>query len=100
MAKGDIAKANIEQKIKEVFGASYIATIDKKIYLNVDDGGAPVQIALSLTCPKNPVGTPTFQGGTNFAAMPTNGVELGRTTAEITDEEINNIKSLMASLGL
>ena len=89
MAKGNIAKQNIENKIKEVFGADYIGIFDKKLYLWADDGGERVQVALTMTCPKVfvgddiPVETPDeFQ------------------PAEITQQEQDNLKMLIERLGL
>ena len=40
-------------KLKEAFGENYIAEVDKKHYVWADDAGERVQIAISLTCPKN-----------------------------------------------
>ena len=56
MAKGQIAKENVEKKIATAFGEDYIGNFDKKLYVWANDGGERVQIALSLTCPKTPVG--------------------------------------------
>lgn len=56
MARGNIAKKEVEDKIKTTFGSDYILTDGSKIYLWANDGGERVQIALSMTCPKNLVG--------------------------------------------
>lgn len=89
MAKGNIAKQNIENKIKEVFGADYIGIFDKKLYLWADDGGERVQVALTMTCPKVfvRVDTPTE---TPDEFQP----------AEITQQEQDNLKMLIERLGL
>ena len=52
MAKGQIAKNYIGNKIVEIFQENFIKVEDKKIYLWADDGGERVQVAISLTCPK------------------------------------------------
>ena len=57
MAKGANAKVVVENKIKEAFGNDFIGIADKKIYVWADDGGEKVQVAISMTCPKTPVGT-------------------------------------------
>ena len=89
MAKGNIAKQNIENKIKEVFGADYIGIFDKKLYLWADDGGERVQVALTMTCPKVFVGVDT-PAETPDEFQP----------AEITQQEQDNLKMLIEKLGL
>lgn len=89
MAKGNIAKQNIENKIKEVFGADYIGIFDKKLYLWADDGGERVQVALTMTCPKVFVGVDTpIEIPDEFQP------------AEITQQEQDNLKMLIERLGL
>lgn len=87
--KGTIAKQNIENKIKEVFGADYIGIFDKKLYLWSDDGGERVQVALTMTCPKVFVGADT----------PTETPDEFQP-AEITQQEQDNLKMLIERLGL
>ena len=54
MAKGQNAKNLIGNKIVEIFKKDFIKVEDKKIYLWADDGDVErVQIAISLTCPKD-----------------------------------------------
>ena len=87
--KGTIAKQNIENKIKEVFGADYIGIFDKKLYLWSDDGGERVQVALTMTCPKVFVGVDTpIETPDEFQP------------AEITQQEQDNLKMLIERLGL
>lgn len=38
MAKGSIAKTEVIQKIKEIFGKDYITTEGSKVYVWADDG--------------------------------------------------------------
>lgn len=95
-ARGSIAKTNVEKKIQEAFGTDYVGTYDKKLYVNVDDGGERVQIAISLTCPKNPVGAAPL-ADYDFEAM---SVEPEKPQVEITEDEKQNIADLMARLGL
>lgn len=56
MAKGAIAKESVIKKITEAFGADYLGEVDKKYYVQAEENGEMVQVALSLTCPKNPIG--------------------------------------------
>lgn len=55
MAKGQQAKNYIGNTIIETFKKDFIKVEDKKIYLWADDGDERVQIAISLTCPKDQV---------------------------------------------
>ena len=103
MAKGTVAKQNVVAKLKEVFGENYIGENANKHYVYADDGGEKVQIAISLTCPKNPIGTvdmsSAFGDGLDFEAEPVL-VQTKFEPAEITPEETKNLADLMASLGL
>lgn len=108
-SKGTIAKATVEKKIAEAFGADFLGISDKKIYLNVSDGGAEkIQVALSMTCPKTPVdfgvsATPV----TTLSEKEINEIppweDIPTFTpkkAEITQEERENVYKLMEKLGL
>lgn len=106
MAKGQIAKDLVEKKIIAAFGADYVGTCDKKIYVTAMEGGEKVQIAISLTCPKVPIVVDnTVQiGDYNFedptpATVTTNATGTF-TPAEISDEERETVAALMARLGL
>lgn len=97
-AKGTIAKEKVAEKLKEAFGADYVGEYDKKHYLWVDDGGQKVQIAVSMTCPKNIVGEVQTGGDLNFESVPTLGVS-GYEPAAFTKEEEEDIQNLMKKLG-
>ena len=107
MAKGAIAKQQVINKLKTAFGADFIGEYDKKIYVWANDGGEQVQIAISLTCPKNPIeiaaNVDTDGGDWDFSDnAPTNTkvAVANAGPAEITEEEKSNIADLMAKLGL
>lgn len=103
MAKGAVGKINVTNVIKKAFGSDYIGEFDKKLYVWADDGGERVQIAISMTCPKIPVGavpaTPIGEEGFNFEEEPTIAPTQFEP-AEITQEEIDNVTELMKRLGL
>ena len=72
-----------------------------------NDGGEQVQIAISLTCPKNPIQVDASisldDGDLDFTddTPKTSKVAVSAAPpAEITDEEKKNIAELMAKLGL
>lgn len=91
-ARGTIAKGYVENKIIDTFGADFMGVLDKKIYVNVDDGGEMVPIAITLTCPKaSPFESANIVGGAYGGAS---------ASADISEEEIKNIHNLMASLDL
>ena len=106
MAKGAIAKTNVTKKIQEAFGADFVGEFDKKVYVWADDGGEKVQIAIAMTCPKNPVGvinpaSMDFGGDLDFEKMGESAVAPAKfEPAEITEEEKQNVADLMARLGL
>ena len=106
MAKGQIAKDLVEKKIQAAFGADYVGTFDKKIYVTALENGEKVQIAISLTCPKVPVVVDnTVQIGDFNFEDPTPAVVTTNATgtfipAEISDEERKNVADLMKRLGL
>ena len=107
MAKGAIAKENVTKILAEAFGSNFIGEYDKKIYVYANDGGEMVQIAISLTCPKNPIQVDTTvttsTGDWDFSDNPkvnTKVAVANAEPAEITEEEKTNIANLMAKLGL
>ena len=109
MARGSIAKTNVENIIAKAFGDDFIGIVDKKLYVWANDGGEKVQIAMALTCPKVFVGEEAGagtspSGSLDFSSMSVNAAVAEASTAkpqtEITDEERANIASLMERLGL
>ena len=103
MAKGSDAKLRVVEKIKAAYGTDYIGESGNKHYVWEKEGGERIQIAISLTCPKNPIGTvdmsSAFSDGMDFEATPI----VAQTTfvpAEITQEEQDNLEELMRKLGL
>ena len=104
MAKGAFAKENIKKQLAECFGDDYIGEIDKKIYIWQNDGNERVQIAMALTCPKNPVDVPDKNPvqkteDWDFSEdVVTNAAPITRAT--ITDEEKQRVADLMKNLGL
>ena len=106
MAKGAEAKLNVMKKLQEAFGPDYVGEFDKKVYVQAQEGGEKIQIAIAMTCPKNPVGvinpvSMDFGGDLDFEKMGESAVAPAKfEPAEITDEEKQNVADLMARLGL
>lgn len=103
MAKGSIAKQEVVNKIKQVFGNDYVGESNSKHFVWANDGGERVQIAISLTCPKNPLEivatTVAFGDGIDFEAEPVMA-QAKFEPAEISQEEVDNIQAIMQRLGL
>lgn len=107
MARGANAKIQVENIIKEAFGANFAGVADKKLYVWADDGGEKVQIAITLTCPKANVDFGDNAGGF-IEAGPATGVVgsyVGKRVTiepivEMTPEEEANIQTLLEKLGL
>ena len=55
MARGAQAKNKVEQIISSAFKDNFLGIYDKKLYVQAEENGEMVQIAISLTCPKTPV---------------------------------------------
>lgn len=105
-AKGTEAKANVVKKLQEAFGPDFVGEFDKKVYVWAQENGEKIQIAIAMTCPKNPVGvinpaSMDFGGDLDFENMGAAAVAPAKfEPAEITDEEKQNVADLMARLGL
>lgn len=107
MPRGNNAKEWVANKLIEAFGDSYQGTFDKKFYVSAPEAGEQIQVCISLTCPKTPVefgvvnknldpnGNWDFTGESKQESVIVNA-----PVAEITQDEIDNIQTLMARLGL
>ena len=101
MAIGEEAKTKLINKIIEALGDSYIGCVDKKYYFISYENGSEKQVAISLTCPKNPVavsGAPVVRsGGIDFEAEP---VLTAPKITEVSEEERQTVADMMRRLGL
>lgn len=107
MAKGAEAKNYVVAKLQQAFGDDYIGEVDKKFYVWGVEGGEKMQIAISLTCPKNPVGTvdtTKLDFGNSKAGIDFENDDLFiptvAPTTEVSDEEKENLAKLLEKLGL
>ena len=105
--KGTNAKIQVENVIKDAFGANFAGVADRKLYVWADDGGEKVQIAITLTCPKVNVDFGDNAGGFIEAGPATGTVApyVGKRVTiepivEMTPEEEKNIAELIKKLGL
>lgn len=103
MAKGAIAKENVGKILAQAFGANYVGEYDKKHYVWADENGEKIQVAITLTCPKTPVGsseTIKTSVGLNFEDDNPPSTASTFVAAEITDEEKKNIEEMIKRLDL
>ena len=107
MARGNEAKEKLMNKIIQMPNVSFIGCYDKKYYFFEEDNGEQVQIAISLTCPKNPIQVDTTvttnAGDWDFSdnsKVNTTVAVANAAPAEITEEEKKNIADLLLKLGL
>lgn len=107
MAKGAEAKIKLINKIAKALGDSYLGEYDKKHYFIENENGEQIQIAISLTCPKNPIQFDKTIINSNEdwdfsddANVKTIAPVASAAPAEITEEEKSNIANLLVKLGL
>ena len=107
MARGNEAKEKLMNKIIQMPNVSFIGCYDKKYYFFEEENGEQVQIAISLTCPKNPIQVDASvsldDGDFDFTddTPKTSKIAVSAAPpAEISEEEKKNIAELMAKLGL
>ena len=103
MARGAQAKSKVEQIISSAFKDNFLGIYDKKLYVQAEENGEMVQVAISLTCPKTPVVVSEkplmfdnkldFEDGATIIPHP-------QVQTEISDEERQTVKELMERLGL
>lgn len=95
MAKGALAKEQINARIQAAFGEDYIGVFDKKIYVWGDDGGEKVQIAIAMTCPKTEVAVGQPQNTTEPASV----MPVTLNSAVTPEEEQAALEALYEKLG-
>lgn len=101
--KGTILKKEITDKILSTFEGSFLYNDGKEIRIPGTEEGQEIQVKVSLTCAKVNVepNSDIILPGTSK-----NNLENSETVSEVTvaieptQEEKDNIKKLMASLGL
>jgi hypothetical protein len=104
MARGSEAKEYVSKKMLETFEGSFMQD-DKILRVPVLENGATVEIKVTLTAAKDILGAgaaktdPKTQGEFDWSADASTSVEAA-AAAQPTDEEKQNIRRMMAALGL
>lgn len=94
MARGNEAKEKFIDKMIAQNSDSYVGHFDKKYYFWEEENGEKVQVAISITCPKNLV------GGAFSTAPAEKSSETTSCSTEITKEERQTVEELMKELNL
>ena len=99
--KGTILKKEITDKILEVFPGSFLYNDGKEIRIPGMEEGQLIQVKVALTCAK----TNVEQNGENIVPgeeMPISNISQteNSNTVEVSQADKDNVKKLMASLGL
>lgn len=100
--RGEAAKTAAINTILNTFEGSFF--LDKKIYITVKDGpnGEPIQLAVALTMPKNPV-TMSADVAQPAATMDTNAAaweSKPATPTELSAEDREKVADLCKRLGI
>lgn len=99
--KGTIAKKEITDKILATFEGSFLYNDGKEIRIPMIEDGNEVQIKVALTCAKDNVSQGAdvaLPGSTDTTVVST--ATVATAPVETTQEEKDNIKKMMAALGL
>lgn len=105
-AKGTAAKQYVAKKLQEIFQEDYIGEYDKKFYVWAPENGEKIQISISMTCPKTPVGE-GVKTAVDWSAAPNTSNVLNfeemdnqKEPEVITVDERDTVQKLMEFLGL
>lgn len=117
MAKGQVSKAQITNKLLEIFDGAFLYNDGKEIRIPMIEDGNEVQIKVALTCAKDNVipgadnalpgsvaaqpkaDNTVYTFGNTMTATVTENKEV-KPVVEPTAEERANVKSLLEALGL
>lgn len=106
MAKGAQAKIQVMNKLMEVFDGAFLYNDGKELRIPLTENGEQVQIKVTLTCAKDNAlpgemkvtSNESYHFGETLQATVTENKEI--KPVEPTAEEKENVKSLLAALGL
>ena len=97
MAKGSFAKTQITQKILDTFEGAFIGPDGKELRIPFVEDGIQVEIKVALTCAKENIGG----GAANSQPVVAKNDAQGSVPVSApTQEELDNVKSIMEKLNL
>ena len=94
-AKGTESKCIIFNKLKEIYPNSFWEDENKILRIPMNESGNPIEIKVTLTAAKNILGS-----GAVESAFPTASEPVVEKPVEMTEEEKENVATLLASLNL
>ena len=94
-ARGTESKGIIFNKLKEIYPNSFWEDENKILRIPMNEGGTPIEIKVTLTAAKNILGS-----GEVESAFPTTSEPVAEKPVEMTEEEKENVATLLASLNL
>lgn len=109
MAKGAVAKQTVFETILNTFEGSFMYNNGKECRIPIEENGEIIQIKVTLTAAKElvdasegsssavPAAFPSPKAKTDIGSIPS---QAAMKNVEPTEEEKQNIESLMAALGL
>ena len=108
MAKGGTSKDKIIDALKAALPEHWVGMDDKKrAVFEFVESGEPIQVAVSLTCPKTLIprqGTPsptiTTPSSDTGAFVTAEAAAKEKEKLEISDEERKNVDTLLTNLGI
>ena len=99
MAKGQIIKQEILNKMLEVFPGSFMQD-DKILRIPVEEGGEPVEIKVTLTAAKDLLAGGGSLDWSDSTDKKDAGTVASPLTTEPTEEEKQNVQRMLEKLGM
>ena len=90
MIRGTESKGIIFNKLKEIYPNSFWEDEGKILRIPMNEGGTPIEIKVTLTAAKNILGSGAIESAFPATSEP----------VEMTEEEKENVATLLASLNL
>ena len=95
MIRGTESKGIIFNKLKEIYPNSFWEDENKILRIPMNEGGNPIEIKVTLTAAKNILGSGAIESAFPIASEP-----VVEKPVEMTEEEKENVATLLASLNL
>lgn len=99
MAKGQICKQEILNKMLETFPGSFMQD-DKILRIPMEEGGEPVEIKVTLTAAKDLLGGGGSLDWSDSDVKKDAGTATSPLTTEPTEEEKKNVQTMLERLGM
>ncbi len=98
--KGSVVKQSITEKILETFPGSFLYNDGKEIRINGTENGELVQIKVTLTASKTPVGIDDSADAADGVTPVASSTDETKVPSEPSDDEKQRLQSLLSRLGL